>query len=237
MAENASYEQFELTRDFLEELQLLISKEDTDMVRQVLGELHPADIAEIYEELTLDEAKFTFHLLDHELAADVLAELEKAWQVAYPIKVQQKRTETKPEFVNLVSPADLVLIFVFSVAGEEFSGNIHICTHFLMLEPVKDRLSSRYLREKDRAHAFRNQLTVLLRDTRVNMVAELGRTVSTIGRILELEIDDVIKINTGPQDAVVVKVEGTPKYFGMPGTLKGNRAIQISALIKKDEGD
>jgi flagellar motor switch protein FliM len=168
---------------------------------------------------------------------DVLVELEKAWQVAYPIKAQQKRTETKPEFVNLVSPADLVLIFVFSVAGEEFSGNIHICTPFLMLEPVKDKLSSRYLREKDRAHAFRNQLTVLLRDTRVNMVAELGRTVSTIGRILELEIDDVIKINTGPQDAVVVKVEGTPKYLGMPGTLKGNRAIQISALIKKDEGD
>lgn len=77
MAENASYEQFELTREFLDELQLLISKEDTDMVRQVLGELHPADIAEIYEELTLDEAKFTFHLLDHELAADVLAELEE----------------------------------------------------------------------------------------------------------------------------------------------------------------
>ncbi|MBI5062667.1 MAG: flagellar motor switch protein FliM [Desulfatitalea sp.] len=168
---------------------------------------------------------------------DVLAELEKAWHVAYPIKVVQKKTETKPEFVNLVSPADLVLIFVFSVAGEEFSGNIHICTPFLMLEPVKDKLSSRYIREKDRAHAFRTQLTVLLRDTRVNMVAELGRTVSTIGRILQLEKDDIIKIGTGPQDPVVVKVEGTPKYLGMPGTLKGNRAIQISALIKKDEGD
>jgi flagellar motor switch protein FliM len=168
---------------------------------------------------------------------DVLVELEKAWMVAYPIKVAQRRTETKPEFVNLVNPGDLVLIFVFSVAGEEFSGNIHICTPFLMLEPVKDKLSSRYLREKDRAHAFRPQLTVLLRDTRVNMVAELGRTLSTIGRILELEKDDIVKINTGPQDPVVIKVEGTPKYLGMPGTLKGNRAVQISALIKKDEGE
>ncbi|MFZ1984867.1 MAG: flagellar motor switch protein FliM [Desulfatitalea sp.] len=168
---------------------------------------------------------------------DVLAELEKAWQVAYSVKVAQRRTETKPEFVNLVNPGDLVLIFVFSVAGEEFSGNIHICTPFLMLEPVKDKLSSRYLREKDRAHAFRPQLTVLLRDTRVNMVAELGKTLSTIGRILELEKDDIVKINTGPQDPVVIKVEGTPKYLGMPGTLKGNRAVQISALIKKDEGE
>ncbi len=168
---------------------------------------------------------------------EVLAELQRAWQVAYNINVVQKKTETKPEFVNLVSPGDLVLIFVFSVAGEEFSGNIHICTPFLMLEPVKDKLSSRYLREKDRAHAFKAQLSVLLRDTRVNMVAELGRTVTTIGRVLELEKNDIIKINTGPQDPVVLKVEGTPKYLGMPGALKGNRAVQISALINKDEGD
>ncbi|RJQ84843.1 MAG: flagellar motor switch protein FliM [Desulfobacteraceae bacterium] len=170
------------------------------------------------------------------LYSDVLVELERAWQVAYNIKVMQKKTETKPEFVNLVSPADLVLIFVFSVAGEEFSGNIHVCTPFLMLEPVKDKLSSRYLREKDRAHAFRAQLTVLLRDTKVKMVAELGKTVSTIGQILNLEKDDIVKINTGPQDPVIIKVEGTAKYLGMPGTLKGNRAVRISGLIRKDEG-
>jgi flagellar motor switch protein FliM len=169
--------------------------------------------------------------------ADVLTELERAWQVAYNITVVQKKTETKPEFVNLVNPGDLVLIFVFSVAGEEFTGNIHVCTPFLMLEPFKDKLSSRYLREKDRAHAFRSQLTVLLRDTQVNMVAELGKTTYTIGKILDLEKDDIIKINTGPQDPVIVKVQGVPKYLGMPGMVKGNRAVQISTQIQKDEGE
>jgi flagellar motor switch protein FliM len=169
--------------------------------------------------------------------SDVLNELEKAWQVAYPVKVVQKKTETKPEFVNLVNPGDLVLIFVFSVTGEEFSGNIHVCTPFLMLEPVKDKLSSRYLREKDRAHAFRAQLSVLLRDTKVDLVVELGKAVTTIGTILDLEKDDVITIDTGPQDPVIVKVQGAPKYLGMAGVVKGNRAVRISALIKKDEGE
>lgn len=168
---------------------------------------------------------------------DVLQQMEQAWRVAFTIKVVQKKTETKPEFVNLVSPGDLVLIFVFSVNGEEFSGNIHICTPFLMLEPIKDKLSSRYLREKDRAHAFRSQLTVLLRDTHVNMVAELGKAVHTIGQILELEKDDIVKLNTGPQDPVMIRVEGVPKYLGMPGVVKGNRAVQITALIEKDEGE
>lgn len=168
---------------------------------------------------------------------EVLNELEQAWRVAYSVNIVQKKTETKPEFVNLVSPGDLVLIFVLAINGEEFSGNIHICTPFLMLEPIKDKLSSRYLREKDRAHAFRAQLSVLLRDTQVNMVAELGRTVHTIGQILELEKNDIVRLNTGPQDPVVVKIEGVPKYLGMPGVVKGNRAVQVTALIEKDKGE
>lgn len=168
--------------------------------------------------------------------SDVLSELERAWQVAYNIKIVQKRTETKPEFVNLVNLSDLVLIVVFSINGEEFSGNIHICTPFLMLEPVKEKLSSRYLREKDRAHAFRAQLAILLKDTKINMVVELGKTSSSIGSILELEKDDIVKLNSGPQDALVIKVEGQPKYLGMPGIVKGNRAIQITGLIQKNQG-
>jgi flagellar motor switch protein FliM len=168
---------------------------------------------------------------------EVLRELERAWAVAYNIRFIQKKTETKPEFVNLVSPNDLVLTFVFSVNGEQFSGNIHVCTPFLMLEPIKDKLSSRYLREKDRAHAFKDQLAWLLRDTKVNIVAELGKTVRTIGQILEMETDDIFKIDTGPQDPVVLKVEGVPKFCGMPGVVKGNRAVQLTDIIQKEEGD
>jgi flagellar motor switch protein FliM len=176
------------------------------------------------------------HMLD-KFYIDVLRELQRAWKVAYDIKFVQKKTETKPEFVNLVSPGDLVLTFVVSVSGEEFSGNIHICTPFLMLEPIKDKLSSRYLREKDRAHVFRDQLGHLLKDTDLQLVAELGTTIRNIGQILEMERDDIVRINTGPQDPVVVKVEGVPKYLGMPGVIKGNRAIQITDLILEKNGE
>jgi flagellar motor switch protein FliM len=168
---------------------------------------------------------------------EVIGELERAWKVAYHIKLTLKKTETKPEFVNLISPGDLVLVFVFSINGAEFSGNIHICTPFLMLEPIKDKLSSRYLREKDRAHVFRDQLSFLLKDTHVKIVAELGKATRSIGDILALEPDDVVSLNTGPQDPLIIKVEGIPKYMGMPGIVKGNRAIQITHLIEKDQGE
>lgn len=173
----------------------------------------------------------------HKFYADVLRELQRAWRVAYSINFVQKKTETKPEFVNLVSPGDLVLTFVISISGDEFTGNIHICTPFLMLEPIKDKLSSRYLREKDRAHVFRDQLANLLRDTEVQLIVELGVTTRSIGQILEMEKDDIVRINTGPQDPVIIKIEGVPKYTGMPGVVKGNRAVQVIDLILDDNGD
>lgn len=77
MAENITYAQFELTREFLDDIQQFIVTENSEQVKVMLNDLHPADIAEVYEELNIEEAKYTFLLLDHEVAADVLAELEE----------------------------------------------------------------------------------------------------------------------------------------------------------------
>ena len=43
-----------------------------------------------------------------------------------------------------------------------------------MLEPIKDKLSSKYLREKDMEHTWQEQLEALLQDTPVTLIAELG---------------------------------------------------------------
>ena len=48
-----------------------------ELARKELSELHPADIAELYQELELDEAEFLFKLLDEDTAADVLMELDE----------------------------------------------------------------------------------------------------------------------------------------------------------------
>jgi len=77
MGDNNTYENFELTHEFVDKLRNYIELQDSERVSEMLHDLHPADIAEIYEELNIEEAKFTFLLLDKEIAADVLAELEE----------------------------------------------------------------------------------------------------------------------------------------------------------------
>ena len=68
---------FELTREFIEQIRLLIEQKDEAALTELIKDLHPADIAEIYEELSIEEAKYLYFLLDDGTAADVLIELEE----------------------------------------------------------------------------------------------------------------------------------------------------------------
>lgn len=67
----------EYTEQDLQEIRHIIERKDDDAARKLLTDLHPADIAELYQELDLDEAEYLFHLLDEETAADVLMELDE----------------------------------------------------------------------------------------------------------------------------------------------------------------
>ena len=67
---------FELTREYVAGLNKVIQAKDEKLAIEMLGQLHAADIAEIYSELDIQDAKFLYLLLEGEKAADVLAELE-----------------------------------------------------------------------------------------------------------------------------------------------------------------
>ena len=76
-------QQFELTHEFLSQLEELIDAGNkTEVSKQIAG-LHPADIAEILEELNNERAQFVFLLLDNEKAGDVLAEIDEEERVHF----------------------------------------------------------------------------------------------------------------------------------------------------------
>jgi magnesium transporter len=67
----------ELTRTYVSELKSIIESRDDSAALEKLDQLHPADIAEIYENLSVEEATYLYLLLDPEKASDVLVELEE----------------------------------------------------------------------------------------------------------------------------------------------------------------
>ena len=169
-------------------------------------------------------------------ALGVLNSLQQAWMIIDPIHVSLKKSEIKPEFVHLASPNDLMVVIVFGVKGQKFSGNLHICIPYLMLEPIKDKLSSKYLQSQDQEHTWCVQLQELLHDMPVTLIAELGLTTRSVRDLLDLRIDDVLHLNTGPEDLITLTAGDVPKFIGFPGIIKGNRAVEIAALLQKNGG-
>lgn len=66
-----------LTPEFIDRLKFIIENRDESSAREQISDLHPADIAELYQDLDIDEAEFLYRLLDEETAADVLMELDE----------------------------------------------------------------------------------------------------------------------------------------------------------------
>ena len=62
---------------YLEKVRHIIETRDEAAARKLLDELHPADIAELYQDLDLDEAEYLYRFLDGDKAADVIMELDE----------------------------------------------------------------------------------------------------------------------------------------------------------------
>ena len=60
----------EIDEEYIDKVKSLIEQKDAENVKTLLTDLHPADIAELCNDLGLEEARFVYRLLDNETAAE-----------------------------------------------------------------------------------------------------------------------------------------------------------------------
>jgi magnesium transporter len=68
--------QFKISKELLVQIEQLIHQKNDQELEILLNDLHHADIAEIFDELETDEAIYIFKILDSEITAEILTELE-----------------------------------------------------------------------------------------------------------------------------------------------------------------
>ncbi len=68
---------FELTKEFLKKIEDAVAAQDTQFFQDEISPLHSADIAEILDEVDLEQAQYIYRLLNKERASEVLVELEE----------------------------------------------------------------------------------------------------------------------------------------------------------------
>lgn len=66
-----------MNEEYIDNVKDLIEQKESDRLKELLIGLHPADIAELCDDLSVEEARAVYRLLDNETAADVLVEMDE----------------------------------------------------------------------------------------------------------------------------------------------------------------
>ena len=99
---------FKLTEELLEEIQQLISERQNSNLRSIMKEFHYADIAEIADELDVEEATYLIKLLDSEKTSDILAEMHEDMREAVLNNLSIKEIAEELEELDTDDAADIV---------------------------------------------------------------------------------------------------------------------------------
>lgn len=69
--------EFELSKEFLEQFREAVEGQEKDFIQNSLEGVNPADISELLEEFNSEESKYVIDLLDTEIGADIIVDLEE----------------------------------------------------------------------------------------------------------------------------------------------------------------
>ncbi len=101
--------QFELTEELVGQVEQLIKANDDMELRKLLDEFHYADIAEILDEVNLDEATYVIKLLDSETTSDILTELDEDIRERVLKNLSAKEIAEEVEELDTDDAADIIL--------------------------------------------------------------------------------------------------------------------------------
>jgi len=99
---------FLLDKDTLELIKSLVEKRADKKLIRKLADVHYADIAEIAESLSIDDAVYLVKLLDSEKTADALAEIDEDFREKILIQLSAKEIAEEIEELDTDDAADLI---------------------------------------------------------------------------------------------------------------------------------
>ncbi|MDY7001072.1 MAG: flagellar motor switch protein FliM [Thermodesulfobacteriota bacterium] len=157
-----------------------------------------------------------------------LVNMEDAWRPVHEVHIEQIRSEINPQFAAIVPPSDVVIVVTFEVELENAIGSMIVCLPYATLEPIRSKLHASFQSERlEVDHAWISRFKERLMETPVEMVIELGQTQITGRQLLNMEIGDILLLDTDTDELLEAEVEGVKKFYGLPGSVKGNKAFQV----------
>jgi flagellar motor switch protein FliM len=169
--------------------------------------------------------------LMEKIVGDALQDLEKAWAPLYSTHMSLLRMETNPRLVNIVPPEYQIVTMTLKIQIDDISGNMMFAVPYMTIDPIRDKLKTGMQFDLMAIDPqWSSRLSAELLEAPMETTVEMGNANITLRELLDLTPGDTIMLDKACSSDMIVKVEGVPKYFGVPGIKHGNKAIQISKI-------
>ena len=166
--------------------------------------------------------------------------LQEAWANITDVDPNLSEFEINPQFLQMVSPNETVVVISLNTTVAETSGMINICIPHIVLEPIIPKLSMQYwmqAEKKDREPIELEKLEQNIHHAEVPVTVELGKSIISIQDLLTLDIGDVIELNQSIENPLLIKIGEVPKFVGQPGKLNKKLAIQVLDTLEGGDDD
>jgi len=181
-------------------------------------------------EMTEIEQSIILKIIDR-----VFEAMAESWAGVIRLRLSLKATETNPQlFLQLYLPTEMVILMTLEVNIGESTGTFCICVPYVVLEPVAQSLSSKSwfsARKSDLHSDDPEKIESYIKKVAIPVECFLGKTELKVSEILNLEVGDVVPLETRTDEEILVQVSGKPMYLARPGTHRKNRAFKITRQI------
>ncbi|WP_126453791.1 flagellar motor switch protein FliM [Sulfuriflexus mobilis] len=166
--------------------------------------------------------------------ADIFKNLEAAWRPIFDIAFEYQSSEVNPQFANIVSPTEVVVLTKFTIELDGGGGDLHITMPYSMLEPIRELLDAGV--QSDRSDTDMRWISALrdeIKSAKVEVDCRLTETELSVQEILDMKAGDIIPIEM--PETVILRSGGIPILRGIYGESHGNKAIKVFSPIERPD--
>jgi flagellar motor switch protein FliM len=164
----------------------------------------------------------------------IFKDMTEAWKPVMEINFEYMNSEVNPQFANIVSPSEIVVVSTIHVELEGGGGDINIAMPYSMIEPIRDLLDAGISSDRgDVDDRWQLSLQNEILRTEIVLNSLLLEKKLKISDVMAFKAGDVIPVEM--PDEVIVSAEGIPICKGKIGLSDGNYAIKITDKINSDE--
>ncbi|MFQ5828967.1 MAG: flagellar motor switch protein FliM [Candidatus Methylomirabilia bacterium] len=168
-----------------------------------------------------------------------MVDLQQSWQQVGAFVMRILNLETNPQFLQITSPNEVVVVASFRLKMGEVTAGMTIAYPYLLLEPLIPRFGAqRWLSSLniDQDPEARTHITTEVLETRLPVRVVLGRATLRVRDLLELGQGSLISLDTGPDIPATVEIGELAKFKGKPGVSRNRLALAITSRVSERNG-